>query len=52
MAEDPERQQRRAYLQKEREKFAKAQEWLATLRLQEVEKTESDSTIEGMDDSW
>jgi hypothetical protein len=37
MAEDAERQQRRAYLQKEREKFATAQEWLQSLRRPETE---------------
>jgi hypothetical protein len=52
MAEDPERQQRRAYLLKEREKFAKAQEWLASLRPQGFEKSESDGTMEGMSDDW
>lgn len=52
MAEDPERQQRRAYLLKEREKFSKAQEWLTSVRPQGVEKNESDVTMKGMNDDW
>lgn len=37
MAEDPERQRRRQYLLKEKEKISKAQEWLATARKSEDE---------------
>lgn len=37
MAEDPERQRRRQYLLKEKDKISKAQEWLATARKSEDE---------------
>jgi hypothetical protein len=52
MAEDPERQHRRAYLLREREKLTKAQEDLASLRPQEVENGESDVTMRGVNDGW
>lgn len=46
MTEDPERQHRRAYLLKEREKFSKAQEWLDSVRDADVEmEEESDQTL-------
>lgn len=32
MAEDPERQRRRTYLVREKNKITKAQQWLATVR--------------------
>lgn len=44
MTEDPERQQRRALLVKEREKFSKAQEWLGSVRDADVETEEIDQT--------
>ncbi|KAJ5776351.1 uncharacterized protein N7511_001362 [Penicillium nucicola] len=37
MAEDEERQRRRVLLYKEREKFAKAQEWISSLRNEDVD---------------
>lgn len=42
MAEDPERQRRRQYVLKEKEKISKAQEWLATAR-----KSEDDADTAG-----
>lgn len=36
MAEDPERQRRRRFLVKEKEKVSKAQEWLASARKDDV----------------
>ncbi|KAJ5773178.1 hypothetical protein N7457_008074 [Penicillium paradoxum] len=44
MTEDPERQQRRAVLLKEREKFSKAQEWLDSVRDADVETEEWNGT--------
>jgi hypothetical protein len=43
MAEDAERQNRRVWLYKEREKFAKAQDWISTLRNENLEMAESES---------
>jgi hypothetical protein len=47
MAEDPERQRRRQYLLKEKEKVLKAQEWLATAKKEDdtTETAESDAAI-------
>ncbi|KAH2284604.1 hypothetical protein KXW02_002365 [Aspergillus fumigatus] len=47
MAEDPERQRRRQYLLKEKEKVLKAQEWLATAKKEDdaMDSADSDSTI-------
>lgn len=46
MAEDPERQRRRQYLVKEKQKITKAQEWLASARkddeIDEAEDTQPD----------
>ncbi|OQE47152.1 hypothetical protein PENCOP_c001G07235 [Penicillium coprophilum] len=44
MTEDPERQHRRAQLQKEREKFSKAQEWLDSVRDEDMEMEDVDHT--------
>ncbi|KAJ5959499.1 uncharacterized protein N7479_006649 [Penicillium vulpinum] len=44
MTEDPERQHRRAQLLKEREKFSKAQEWLDSVRDEDIEMEDSDQT--------
>lgn len=44
MAEDPERQRRRQYLQREKEKITKAQEWLATAK-----KVDDDENTNAMD---
>lgn len=44
MTEDPERRHRRSQLMKEREKFSKAQEWLASVRDSDVEMEDSDQT--------
>lgn len=43
MAEDPERQRRRQYVLKEKEKTSKAQVWLATAR-----KSEDDADMAGI----
>lgn len=47
MAEDPERQRRRQYLLKEKEKVLKAQEWLATAKKEDdaMDSADSDPTI-------
>ncbi|KAJ5383732.1 Dynamin [Penicillium concentricum] len=44
MTEDPERQHRRAQLLKEREKFSKAQEWLDSVRDEDMEMEDVDQT--------
>ncbi|KAJ5835759.1 Dynamin [Penicillium robsamsonii] len=44
MTEDPGRQHRRAQLQKEREKFSKAQEWLDSVRDEDMEMKDVDQT--------
>jgi hypothetical protein len=53
MTEDPERQHRRAQLQKEREKFSKAQEWLDSVRDEDMEMEDVDQTdLADIKDDW
>jgi hypothetical protein len=52
MAEDVERQNRRIYLYKEREKFAKAQEWISTIRDKDLEMEDSESAETAVNADW
>lgn len=52
MAEDAERQNRRAWLYKEREKFAKAQAWISALRNEDLEMADSESAEAGDNAAW